>query len=116
MITPIIPDHYFKVNSVEKFLEKLPEFDEEFEHLYQSLCQANEKLIYQASFNEEEIKVELKSIGEHHSFYRIPGGQNAVIICSERYRKFPLIISAQSSEPEIVAGVIFADLVRAAIR
>lgn len=116
LITPLVPDRFLKSKTIEEFLEKLAGFDAEFQQLYDSLCEVGEKLIYEASFNEEEIKVELKSVGEHHPLFRIPGGQNAVVICSERYRKFPLIISAQSSDPEIIAGVIFADLVRTAIR
>lgn len=116
LITPLVPDRFLKSKTIEEFFEKLSGFDAEFQQIYQSLCLKGERLIYRASFNQEEIKVELESIGEHHPLFRIPGGQNAVVICSERYRKFPLIISAQSSDPEIIAGVIFGDLVRAAIR
>lgn len=116
LITQLIPDRFFRVNSIEEFIEKLAGFDAEFQQVYQNMCAKGEKLVYKASFNQEEIKVELESIGEHHPFYRVPGGQNVVLICSERYRKFPLIISGQSSDPEIIAGVIFGDLVRAAIR
>lgn len=116
MTNPLVPEKYLKASSLAQFLKELADYDDEFDQIYQSLCGKGEKLIYKSSFNPEEIKVELEAIGEHHPFYRIPAGQNAVVICSERYRKFPLIISGQSSEPDIIAGVIFADLVRTAIR
>ncbi len=116
LMTPLVPDSYLKTKSIEEFFANIEGFDKEFDQMYRARCGKGEKLVYIASFNEEEIKVELTSIGEYHPLYSVPGGQNVVIICSERYRKHPLIISGQSSNPEIIAGVIFADLVRTAIR
>lgn len=116
LITPFVPDEYVRGKSVEEFFRHLSEYDQEFHQIYESLSEPGGRVIYEASFNEEEITVELKSVGEHHPLYHIPGGQSGVVICSERYRKHPLVISAQSSDPEIIAGVIFADLVRTAIR
>lgn len=116
LVTSLVPDRYLKSGSIDQFLKGIVDFDEEFDTLYQSTCGKGKRLVYRASFNPEELKVEPDAIGEFHPLYRIPGGQNAVVVCSERYRKFPLVISAQSADPETIAGVVFADLVRTAIR
>ena len=101
--------------SLEEFLLKLREHDDEVETLYKRAVAENKKLRYVASLDAEgNAAVELEAVDEKHPFSNINLTDNIVQFETERYSANPLVIQGPGAGPEVTAAGVFADLLRLA--
>ncbi|MDG2108116.1 MAG: bifunctional aspartate kinase/homoserine dehydrogenase I [Woeseiaceae bacterium] len=101
--------------SVEEFLEKLPNYDDEIELLFKAAAKEKKKLRYVAKLDAEgDASVDLVPIDETHPFCNINLTDNIVQFESERYSANPLVIQGPGAGPEVTAAGVFADLLRLA--
>jgi aspartokinase/homoserine dehydrogenase 1 len=100
---------------VEEFLEKLSDYDQDIEALYNKAIAENKQLRYIASLDADgNASVALEAVGEDHPFYNINLTDNIVAFETERYSANPLVIQGPGAGPEVTAGGVFSDLLRLA--
>ena len=101
--------------TIEEFLERLPEYDEEMKALYRKAAADNKQLRYVATLDAAgNAAVGLEAVDEDHPFCNINLTDNIVQFESARYSENPLVIQGPGAGPEVTAGGVFSDLLRLA--
>ncbi len=98
--------------SVEEFLEKLPQFDNDMQQRVDAANKLGEKWVYVGAIENGSVRVAMKSYKLDHPFARLSGADNMLCFRTKRYDKQPLIIQGPGAGAEVTAAGIFADLLR----
>jgi len=105
-----IPRKYFD-GTIDRFWEKIPELDAEFEVNRKQLAAQDKRLRFVASMNNGECEVGLIEVGSHHPFYELEGSNNIIMISTERYHDYPMIIKGYGAGADVTAAGVFADII-----
>ena len=101
--------------SVEEFLEKFSDYDEEIDLLFKKAQTEGKKLRYVAKLdNLGNASVDLVPVAAEHPFCNINLTDNIIQFETERYSSNPLVIQGPGAGPEVTAAGVFADLLRLA--
>ena len=101
--------------SVDEFLLKLSDYDDEMEVLFQKAAAENKQLRYVANLDADgTASVGLEAVDASHPFCNINLTDNIVQFETERYSDNPLVIQGPGAGPEVTAAGVFADLLRLA--
>lgn len=113
-VRSLVPDE-LQDCTIEEFLERLPEYDDEIDALYREATADNKQLRYVATLDATgNAAVGLEAVAEDHPFCNINLTDNIVQFESERYSANPLVIQGPGAGPEVTAGGVFSDLLRLA--
>ena len=52
----------------------------------------------------------LAEIPANHPFYRLEGSNNIVMLTTERYREYPMLIQGYGAGASVTAAGVFADI------
>jgi len=108
----LVPDELAE-GSVETFLERLPEFDDEMTDILRTAQKEGKVLRFVGSVDRDgEASVRLRRYPKDHAFARISHTDNIVRFQTDRYQKTPLIVQGPGAGPEVTAAGVFADLLR----
>ena len=100
---------------LDEFLDRLPEYDDEMDALYQEAAAADRKLRYIATFDADgNAAVGLDAVDASHAFTHINLTDNIVQFETMRYSENPLVVQGPGAGPEVTAAGVFADLLRLA--
>ncbi|MBR5476405.1 MAG: bifunctional aspartate kinase/homoserine dehydrogenase I [Bacteroidaceae bacterium] len=108
-----IPDELFN-GTVENFWERLPELDKEFEVERQKLEAENMHWRFIARFENNKGSVSLCKVSHDHPFYTLEGSNNIVLLTTERYKEYPMLIQGYGAGASVTAAGVFADIMRIA--
>jgi len=108
---PFIPEKYFK-SSLDEFWNLIPEMDDTFEKERIVLEKGKKKWRYVAVMDKGEASVSLQIVDPGHPFYDLEGSNNIVLLTSERYNEFPMLIKGYGAGAAVTAAGVFADLIR----
>lgn len=108
-----VPDEYFE-GSVEQFWEKLPELDASFEERRKKLESENKVWRFVAKLENGKGSVSLREIEQGHSFYKLEGSNNIILITTERYRQYPMLIQGFGAGASVTAAGVFGDILNIA--
>ncbi len=111
-IEQLLTKKSIKAKNVNEFFSSLKEMDEVFRSRIEKLKNENKKLIYTASFNNLEAKVETQEIDENHPFFNLSGNDNIVAFTTKNYFEKPLIISGAGAGARFTATGVFSDVLR----
>ncbi len=101
--------------SLEEFMDKLPEYDDEIEALYKQAVAQDKQLRYVASLDANgHAAVGLDAVDKQHPFCNINLTDNIVQFETDRYSANPLVVQGPGAGPEVTAAGVFADLLRLA--
>jgi aspartokinase/homoserine dehydrogenase 1 len=101
--------------SIDEFLVRLPEFDDEIEAMYRDAAKQGKSLRYVARLEAGgPASVGLEAVDPEHAFCNINLTDNIVQFKSERYADNPLVVQGPGAGPEVTAAGVFADLLRLA--
>lgn len=101
--------------SVDEFLEKLSDYDDEMAELFAAAAANQKQLRYVAQLGADGIaEVALTEVDDSHPFCNINLTDNIVQFETERYSANPLVIQGPGAGPEVTAAGVFADLLRLA--
>ncbi len=112
-VQSLVPES-LRDGSIEEFLQKLPDFDDEIASVYAKAVAENKQLRYVASLDAEGAAVRLEAVEDTHPFCNINLTDNVVQFETERYCDNPLVIQGPGAGPEVTAAGVFADLLRLA--
>ena len=110
-----VPDSLFE-GTLEDFWTNLPSADAEFERRRQSLESRRRRYRFVASFDAQSSKarVSLQEIEYAHPFYELDGSNNIVLLTTERYHEYPMLIQGYGAGAGVTAAGVFADIMSVA--
>ena len=86
-----VPNDYFE-GSLDDFWKRLPELDADFEARRQKLEAENKRWRFVATMENGKTNVALKEVPYGHPFYGLEGSNNIVLLTTERYKEYPMLI------------------------
>ena len=104
-----VPDSYFE-GSLDDFWTNLPELDADFEARRQKLEVANKRWRFVAKLENGKGSVSLQEVDASHPFYGLEGSNNIVLLTTERYNAYPMMIQGYGAGAEVTAAGVFADI------
>ena len=104
-----IPQALFD-GSLEDFWKNLPSLDADFEQRRQEIERQGRRWRFVASLAEGKGKVSLETVDAHHPFYDLEGSNNIILITTERYHDYPMLIQGYGAGASVTAAGVFADI------
>lgn len=104
-----IPQNMFE-GSMDDFWAKLPSLDDEFEAKRKILEKQGKRWRFVAALNEGKGKVSLCEVDEYHPFYNLQGSNNIILLTTERYKEYPMMIQGYGAGAAVTAAGVFADI------
>ena len=104
-----IPQHYFD-GSLDDFWQTIHEMDAEFESVRRRLQSENKRYRFVATMENGDCSVGLQEVDMRHPFYELEGSNNIIMIKTERYYDYPMIIKGYGAGASVTAAGVFADI------
>jgi aspartokinase/homoserine dehydrogenase 1 len=105
-----IPDKFFK-GSLNDFWDTISQLDNEFEEKRKQLAAQGKRLRFVAEMDNGRCSVGLQEVGASHPFYELEGSNNIIMLTTERYNEFPMIIKGYGAGAAVTAAGVFADII-----
>ncbi len=104
-----VPDEYFE-GSLETFWKRLPELDKEFETERKVMEESNMRWRFVAKLENGKTSVSLQKVPQEHPFYELAGSNNIVLLTTERYKEYPMLIQGYGAGASVTAAGVFANV------
>ena len=104
-----IPQSFFE-GTLENFWKNLPSLDADFEARRQNLEAQKKVWRFVAKLDNGKATVSLQEFDNNHSFYALEGSNNIVMLTTERYREYPMLIQGYGAGASVTAAGVFADI------
>jgi aspartokinase/homoserine dehydrogenase 1 len=108
-----IPQELFD-GTLENFWAKLPQLDEQFENDLKQLAAEKKHWRFIARYENGRGSVSLCKVNERHPFYHLEGSNNIILLTTERYKEYPMLIQGYGAGAGVTAAGVFADIMRIA--
>ncbi len=108
-----IPASLFE-GTEEAFWAELPRLDEGFERERRRLEREGKRWRYVARWSEGKGSTGLREIERSHPLYDLEGSNNIILLTTERYREYPMLIQGYGAGADVTAAGVFADIMRVA--
>lgn len=108
-ITQFIPNELIE-GSIDEFWARLPELDDEFETRRKALEKAGRKWRYVARMEYGKCSISLCEVDKYHPFYNLQGSNNIILLTTERYKEYPMMIQGYGAGAAVTAAGVFADI------
>ena len=104
-----VPDDYFE-GSLDDFWRRLPELDADFEARRKVLEKEGKRWRFVATMENGKTNVALKEVPSTHPFYSLEGSNNIVLLTTERYKEYPMLIQGYGAGAAVTAAGVFANI------
>lgn len=104
-----IPNEFFE-GSIEEFWKNLPSLDADFEARRKVLEAEKKHWRFVAKLENGKGTVSLQEVGERHPFYDLEGSNNIILLTTERYHEYPMLIQGYGAGASVTAAGVFADI------
>ena len=108
-----VPDEFFE-GSLEDFWKNIPSLDADFEARRQKLEVENKHWKFVAKLEDGKGSVSLQEVSRSHPFYGLEGSNNIVLLTTERYNEYPMMIQGYGAGASVTAAGVFADIISVA--
>ena len=105
-----IPDKYF-AGSLDDFWKTVPELDADFEQRRKTLSAQGKRWRFVATMQSGKCEVGLREVDSLHPFYDLQGSNNIILITTERYNEFPMMIKGYGAGAGVTAAGVFSDII-----
>jgi aspartokinase/homoserine dehydrogenase 1 len=106
----IIPAKYFE-GSPDDFRTNVKTLDNDFESRRQKLEAENKRLRFVARMERGVCGLGLQEVDSRHPFYELEGSNNIIMISTERYNEYPMVIKGYGAGADVTAAGVFADII-----
>lgn len=106
--------HTMLEGSLDDFWKKLPSLDADFETRRRQLAATHHCWRFVAEWKNGHASVGLREIPEDHPFYQLEGANNIILLTTERYKEYPMLIQGYGAGAAVTAAGVFADIMRVA--
>ena len=104
-----VPEEYFE-GSVDDFWKKLPELDGQFEAERKVMEKNNMRWRFVAKLEDGKTSVSLQKVPHDHPFFKLAGSNNIVLLTTERYKEYPMLIQGYGAGASVTAAGVFANV------
>ena len=104
-----VPEEFFE-GSLDAFWEQLPQLDADFEARRKKLEAEGKRWRFVATMDHGKTNVALQEVPQGHPFYNLQGSNNIVMLTTERYREFPMLIQGYGAGASVTAAGVFANI------
>ena len=104
-----VPEKYFD-GSLDDFWKTLPELDADFESRRKELEANGLHWRFVAKMEEGKTRVSLETVDSTHPFYQLEGSNNIILITTERYHDYPMMIRGYGAGAGVTAAGVFANI------
>ena len=104
-----VPDSYFQ-GSLDDFWKNIGQLDSDFEARRQVLESENKHWRFVAKLDNGKASVGLQEVDASHPFYNLEGSNNIILLTTERYNKYPMMIQGYGAGADVTAAGVFADI------
>ena len=109
-INLFIPEKYFE-GSLDDFWKNISKLDDEFETMRRRVEAEKKHIRLVAKMDNGKCEVGLQEVDRRHPFYELEGSNNIVMISTERYKDYPMIIKGYGAGDDVTAAGVFADII-----
>ena len=113
-IKGMVSDALLDAPSVEAFMDMLTLEDAAYAQRVESCGTSGQVLRFVATVGDGTCRVGLEHINLNSPLGSLTGPDNMVVCTTNRYRDNPLIVRGPGAGPEVTAGGLFGDLIKAA--
>ena len=110
MATPLLPESMFE-GSVDEFLEKVRSRDDDFEERRRKAKVDGKRFRFVARLDNGATSVGLELVASDHPFYNLEGSNNVILLTTERYHDYPMVIKGYGAGADVTAAGVFADII-----
>ena len=104
-----IPQELFD-GSLADFWDKVPSLDADFEERRKRLVAEGKRWRFVARLDEGKASVSLQEVNQWHPFYNLEGSNNIILLTTERYKEYPMMIQGYGAGASVTAAGVFADI------
>ena len=79
--------------------------------LAQQLEAEGKRFRFVAKMDKGVCEIGLQTVDSHHPFYELEGSNNIIMISTERYHEYPMIIKGYGAGADVTAAGVFADII-----
>ena len=105
-----VPDHFF-TGSLEDFWKHLPELNADFEERRKKLEEEGRRWRFIATMDHGKVSVALRDMTQDSPFYNLEGSNNIVLLTTERYKEYPMLIQGYGAGASVTAAGVFANII-----
>ena len=104
-----VPQDYFE-GSVDDFWKRLPDLDADFEKQRKQLEAEGKHWRFVATYDNGYTQVALRAVEQNSPFYNLEGSNNIVLLTTERYKQYPMLIQGYGAGADVTAAGVFANI------
>ncbi|MCD8297430.1 MAG: bifunctional aspartate kinase/homoserine dehydrogenase I [Prevotella sp.] len=104
-----IPQSFFD-GSLEDFWANLPQLDADFEERRKEIEAKEMRWRFVAKMEMGKTSVSLQTVEKDHPFYNLEGSNNIVLLTTERYKEYPMLIQGYGAGASVTAAGVFANI------
>ncbi|MDR1336187.1 MAG: bifunctional aspartate kinase/homoserine dehydrogenase I [Tannerella sp.] len=105
-----IPEKYFE-GTLDDFWANIHELDAGFEEMRRRVEAEKKHIRLVARMDRGACEIGLQEVDRHHPFYELEGSNNIIMISTERYNHYPMIIKGYGAGDDVTAAGVFADII-----
>jgi aspartokinase/homoserine dehydrogenase 1 len=107
---PFLPESCFQ-GSLEDFWQTIPDSDVPFEEKRKKLEAEGKRYRFVAEMDKGQCTVGLQEVDSLHPFYELEGSNNIIMMTTERYNEYPMIIKGYGAGAVVTAAGVFSDII-----
>ncbi|MGL5981452.1 MAG: bifunctional aspartate kinase/homoserine dehydrogenase I [Phocaeicola sp.] len=104
-----VPTSFFD-GSLDDFWEQVPSLDANFEVRRAELEKQDKRWRFVAKLENGKASVSLQEVGRSHPFYNLEGSNNIILLTTERYKEYPMMIQGYGAGASVTAAGVFSDI------
>ena len=105
-----VPNEFFD-GSLDDFWKNIPSLDADFEARRKQLEEQGKHWRFVAKFEGGKGSVALQEVDKNHPFYNLEGSNNIILLTTERYNEYPMMIQGYGAGASVTAAGVFADII-----
>ncbi|MDE6770018.1 MAG: bifunctional aspartate kinase/homoserine dehydrogenase I, partial [Muribaculaceae bacterium] len=105
-----VPEKMFE-GEASDFIGNVRGLDKEFEEKRSDAAAHGEHFRFVAALDNGDVSVGLRRVGADHPFYNLAGSNNVILLTTERYKEYPMVIKGYGAGAEVTAAGVFADII-----
>jgi aspartokinase/homoserine dehydrogenase 1 len=113
-VDSLMPPEADQAKDQAEFFLLLKSYDPVIISRYFAAIAEGKEIRYVARIEEGKAKVELVDVGESNPFFSLRGSENCIILTTNYYQQYPMVIKGPGAGVDVTAAGLLADIVRIA--